>query len=103
MELLGESHLRNFVRIHPESSKALVRWAKIVRRSNWGNPADLRRVMPSADFVKITPESRVTIFNLGGSKYRLIAEVLYESQRLFVIKVMTHAEYSKGRWKAEVR
>jgi mRNA interferase HigB len=41
------------------------------------------------------------VFNIGGKKYRLITRVLYPSQKVFILKVMTHAEYDQGTWKNE--
>ena len=42
---------------------------------------------------------RRTIFNIGGGKYRLIARVNYARQRVFILFIMKHSEYSKDRWK----
>ncbi len=39
------------------------------------------------------------MFNIAGNKYRLIARVNYQSQRVFVLYLFTHAEYDKGAWK----
>ena len=41
------------------------------------------------------------VFNVGGNKGRLVARVLDPSQKVFVLKVMTHAEYDEGKWKEE--
>ena len=41
------------------------------------------------------------VFNVGGNKYRLVTRVLYPSQKVFVLRVMTHAEYDEGNWKTE--
>jgi mRNA interferase HigB len=48
----------------------------------------------SADGVK-----NLTVFNIGGNKYRLIALVDYKYQKVFVRAVMTHSEYDKEDWK----
>ncbi|MBI3408666.1 MAG: type II toxin-antitoxin system HigB family toxin [Planctomycetes bacterium] len=40
-------------------------------------------------------------FNIGGNKYRLITRPLYASQKVFVLKVMTHVEYDKNKWQEE--
>jgi mRNA interferase HigB len=42
---------------------------------------------------------RLTVFNIAGNKYRLIARVEYELQRVYVRKVLTHDEYNKDKWK----
>ena len=41
------------------------------------------------------------IFNIGGNKYRLVTRILYPSQKVFILKVMTHREYDENRWKNE--
>ena len=41
------------------------------------------------------------VFNIGGNKYRLITRIRYTTQKVFVLKVMTHREYDEGKWKDE--
>ena len=65
----------------------------------WRNLRDVRADYPSADGVKVTSGRTVIIFNIGGNKYRLIVDILYPVQVIYVCMVLTHAEYSKGRWK----
>ena len=49
----------------------------------------------TADFVG---NDRI-VFNIGGNKYRLIARIVYRSQTIFVVRIMTHEEYDLGKWK----
>jgi mRNA interferase HigB len=37
----------------------------------------------------------------GGNKYRLISRIRYATQKVFVLKAMTHGEYDDGKWKGE--
>ncbi len=69
-------------------------WYKTARKANWQSLAELMAVYPSADLV-----GRYVVFNIGGNKYRLIARIVYRSQTLFVVAVMTHEEYDLGKWK----
>ena len=39
------------------------------------------------------------VFNIGGNKYRLVTRVLFPSQKVFILKVMTHKEYDEDKWK----
>lgn len=41
------------------------------------------------------------VFNIGGNKYRLVTRILYPSQKVFILKVMTHKEYDENKWKDE--
>jgi len=56
-------------------------------------PAQLKQVYHNADLV-----GRRTVFNIAGNKCRLIARVNYQSQRVFVLHILTHAEYDQGAW-----
>jgi mRNA interferase HigB len=45
----------------------------------------------------------VVVFNIRGNKYRLIVAIHYRpSGRVFVLRFLTHAEYDKEKWKAEL-
>jgi mRNA interferase HigB len=35
------------------------------------------------------------VFDIGGNKYRLIAAIHFNTQKLFIREVMTHKEYNK--------
>ncbi|HET6176773.1 MAG TPA: type II toxin-antitoxin system HigB family toxin, partial [Candidatus Sulfotelmatobacter sp.] len=61
----------------------------------WTTPAEMKAIYRNADLV-----GRRTVFNIAGNKYRLIARVNYRSQRVFVLFLLTHAEYERGLWKS---
>ena len=44
-------------------------------------------------------ESWIVVFNIGGNKYRLIAAVHYNTQIVYALLFLTHAEYDKDKWK----
>lgn len=48
----------------------------------------------SADYV-----DGITIFDVGGNRYRIVAVIHYDKQRLYVRQVMTHAEYDRNDWR----
>jgi hypothetical protein len=39
------------------------------------------------------------VFDIGGNKYRLIAEMNFMRRVLFIRSIMTHNEYAKGTWR----
>jgi len=69
-------------------------WYRIAKKAIWQNLVDVRRVFPSADAV-----GKFTVFNIKGNAYRLITEINYQTGRIFLRDVLTHAEYSKGGWR----
>jgi len=41
----------------------------------------------------------LTVFNIGGNKYRLIAFVHYRRKAVYIKRILTHKDYAKGAWK----
>jgi mRNA interferase HigB len=94
MRIIKRGALVQFWEQHPDARASLESWYGVVRKANWKTPAELKHVYRNADLV-----GRRTVFNIAGNKYRLIARVNYQSQRVFVLYLLTHAEYDKGAWK----
>jgi mRNA interferase HigB len=94
VNVISFKRLREFSELHRDSDSTLTAWYKTVKKANWQNLSDLKQVYSSADLV-----GRYTIFNIKGNRYRLIARIVYRSQTLFVVAVMTHEEYDLGKWK----
>jgi len=65
-----------------------------MRHVNVTSFVELRRIFPSADQV-----GKLTVFNIGGNKARLIAAIHYNRCRIYIRQVLTHTEYDRGRWK----
>ena len=94
MRIIRRGALKQFWQQHPDAKTSLESWYAVVRRANWKTPVELKQVYRNADLV-----GRRTVFNIAGNKYRLIARVNYQTQRVFVLYLLTHAEYDKGAWK----
>jgi mRNA interferase HigB len=94
MRVIKRGALEKFWQVHPDAKASLESWYAVLRRADWKTPAGLKQIYPSADLV-----GRRTVFNIAGSKYRLIARVNYQTQRVFILYILTHAEYDRGAWK----
>ena len=101
--VLNTIALDRFARKHRDAKKVLADWLDTVQRASWQSLADLRKVYPSADGVNVWVAGGaivvVTVFNIKGNEYRLIAVVNYAAAVCRVVEVLTHAEYSTDRWK----
>lgn len=94
MRVIKRGALVAFWEVHPDAKPSLESWYAVARKATWKNPAELKAVYRNADVV-----GRRTVFNIAGNKYRLTARVNYESQRVFVLFILTHAEYDRGAWR----
>ncbi len=100
MRVISKKTLRLFWAEHPAAEVPLTAWYKATVGATWHNFAELRQTFGSADQV-----GDCVVFNIGGNKYRLIGRVRYARKALpgvvYVLKVMTHAEYDENKWPDE--
>ena len=94
MHLITRKRLNEFAARHPDAAPALARWYRLMKSGSYHSFVDLRAVFPSADQV-----GKLTVFNIGGNRIRLIAAMHYNRQRVYIRAVLTHEEYDAGRWK----
>lgn len=94
MHIITRKRLLEFSEIHPNAYEPLDRWYRAVKRTDFDSFLDLRKMFPQADRVR-----RLTVFNIGGNKYRLITYIVYEKKRVYIRDILIHKEYDKGKWK----
>jgi len=54
----------------------------------------MREVFGSVDYV-----GALTVFDIGGNKFRSIAGVDYRCQVVYIKHILTHKMYDRGKWK----
>lgn len=99
MRIIKPARLRDFARRHPQAAPSLLRWLEIAKRAHWRNLAQTRGGFPHADEVRVASLKPVTIFNISGNAFRLITAIHYDTQKVFILDFLTHANYDKDRWK----
>jgi mRNA interferase HigB len=99
MRVIARKRLGEFALRHPDAAEALEKWCRVFREARWRNIQEVRRVYPHADSVTVASGNTVTVFNVCGNKYRLIVAIHYNRQRVYILRLLSHAEYSKNLWK----
>jgi len=94
MRVFSLKPLRNFWEQYPDSKLPLRVWFRVAEMAEWNNLSEVRATYPHADLV-----GDLTVFNIGGNKYRLIVDMDYQYKRVFVKAILTHSEYDQGDWK----
>ena len=79
---------------HSDASSPLDHWYRTAKRATWASIAEVKQTFNTADFV-----APYIVFDIGGNKYRLIAEIHFNRRVLFIRGIMTHKEYMKGAWR----
>lgn len=67
-------------------------WRKAVQSRSFVSFADIKTAFNGADKV-----GDYYVFDIGGNKYRIVAAIHFDHQKLYIRHVFTHKEYDK--WK----
>lgn len=89
MRVIAKKTLRTFWEAYPDSEQPLMAWYREALKATWHNPNEIKFQYASASILK---NSRV-VFNICGNKYRLIVEINYPRQWVFIRFIGTHDEY----------
>lgn len=88
MHIISKRTLREFWAIHPPSINALMHWHTTLDFAQANDFAALRSTFNTVDRV-----GGYVVFNVGGDKYRIITDVVFRTQTVFIKHVFTHKEY----------
>ena len=101
MRIIARKTLRDFVEsLHSNKDQKAVKaaldaWFHEARNARWETPV---AVMKSYANASIVGDDRV-VFNIKGNSFRLIVAIHFNRKMVFVLKFLTHAEYTKNLWK----
>ncbi len=94
VNVISKNTLRVFYSIHPEAEAVLLEWYKVLSKVRCENFNQLKHFFPSADYV-VKNKLELTVFNVGGNKYRVICGISYRTQTVFIKHVFRHREYDE--------
>ena len=94
MRVISRKVLRNYCQTHADSCDALYNWYRVANKARWKNLTEVQATYKTAEAV-----GHFTVFNIKGNRYRLIVDIIYPKQRIYIKYIPTHAEYSKDKWK----
>ena len=89
MWIVAKRTLRIYWELEPRAEQPLKAWYATAARADWSSPAEVKAVYGNASIVG---KDRV-VFNIGGSRYRLIVRFDYANRIGFVRFVGSHAAY----------
>jgi mRNA interferase HigB len=91
MHVISIKVLRDFWVQHRDAEAMLKAWYHEAQVAQWKTPQDILDRFTSAD---ILPGNRV-VFNIKGNHYRLVVKIHYNTGKVFIRFVGTHAEYDR--------
>ncbi len=76
---------------YPDAEESLKAWFHEAEAAHWRKSADVKEKYRTASIVN----AERVVFNICGTKYRLVARINYANQTLFIRFVGTHREYDQ--------
>lgn len=92
IEIEGLSKIADFTQKHADARRSMVQSVAVVSAASWTNFTAVKLTFNSADY-----QSGFAVFNVGDNKFRIQAEVLYETKTVSITRVGTHADYDSRR------
>jgi mRNA interferase HigB len=102
MRVIATQRIAEWSRRFPDAASALAAWLQVTLAARWQTIADVRRDFPHADGVAVGSGRTATVFNIRGNRYRLITAIHYRGSRVYTMRFLSHADYDKRRWVAEL-
>ena len=93
MHIISKRPFNNAGRSHPNHRQALDNFYRVLRKSEFSSPDEMRRVFPSLDNFK--HKDKWWVIDLAGNHLRVIAFIQFVQNRMYVKHIVTHAEYEK--------
>lgn len=93
MRVIAKRTLREFFEqpTYQDAMGPLEAWHAEASKANWLSHRDIKAQYRSASIIN----AETVVFNIAGNKYRLVVNVDYGRQALYVKFVGTHKQYDK--------
>ncbi|WP_349606193.1 type II toxin-antitoxin system HigB family toxin [Cupriavidus sp. DF5525] len=91
MNPISKRRVLDFIEKYPAASVSLLAWYKAVQKCPARDLPSLKETFGAVDYVR----PNYYVFNVGGNKYRVIAEINFDRQKMFIRHICTHEEYDE--------
>ena len=89
MRVIAVNTIRQFWIKYPDSEQALKSWIQEAERASWKSPNELKTQFRSASILT----GKRIVFNINGNKFRLIVDIEFRLQIIFIVWFGSHKEY----------
>jgi mRNA interferase HigB len=96
VRVISRKKVREASEEHPEWGASLAAWYRVARNADWEHFPEVKQSWSKADNV-----GNCVVFDISHNKCRLIAWINYRSKKVFILHILSHAEYDREKWKDE--
>ena len=89
MRVIAVKTLKLYAKKKIEAEQPLLVWYEKACKAGWKNHNELKAQIVNASVIG---DKRI-VFNIHGNKYRLIVDIEYRLQIIFIVWIGTHKEY----------
>lgn len=94
MHIISQKRIWEAQRRHIKCASALDGWYRLMSKNNFYDYAELKKIFGTVDKC-----NQFYVFDIGGNKLRLIANIHFNRRKVFIRYVLTHKEYDAMDWK----
>ena len=78
---------------YPNDRNAIMDMYNVLRKSKFDTPTGMKESIASLDNFKYV--DKWWVIDIGGNNLRLIAVILFSTQKIYIKYIVTHSEYDK--------
>jgi len=91
MRVVTPKRIKEFAEKHSQAKIPLLNWYEVTKQNTWHNLNEVKQDFPATDYVG----NNRYVFNIKGNHYRLVAIIIFASQKVYIRFIGTHAMYDK--------
>lgn len=91
MRIIATNTIREYWKDYPECEQALKSWVQEAQKATWHSPQELKGQFKSASIIT----GKRVVFNINGNRYRLLVDIEFRLQIIFIVWFGNHQEYDQ--------
>ena len=93
MNVLTKRIFNEAARKYPNDNAALLELFRVLQKTDFQAPEEMRALFPSLDNVKY--KDKWWVLDVGGHNLRVIAFIQFVNKRMYIKHIVNHADYDK--------
>lgn len=93
MNVISKRPFNDAAQKYPNDRSALLEMFKVLQKTDFRTPDELRAVFPSLDNFKY--KDKWWVLDVGGNNLRVIMFIQFVNKRMYIKHIVNHADYDK--------
>ncbi len=93
MRIIAKRTLVEYGTKYADSRASVLDWYLLMKGCTASNLTELPKTFPTSD--PVGKDNKQTCFNIKDNYYRLIVQIIYQAQVVYINEFLTHTDYTK--------